>query len=320
MSEIVTNAKALTGENGLKFNYSFVEKVNRDGEGFLKQAAEGMNNFFRDKIREASFVRKILPPDMVTASDLVENLDNDQPMRVVYVESGSFARPLTYLAQPEERYKMFKKVPVFFTDISSEEFFKPLTEILTYRIPFKNIIQEQYMKEIQKEEDRLFINAVNSVVDDRLAGTIPGLPADPFAEVTAAGLFSNKHVVAAANAMVGKEIPASIVLVNEQDFNNLALLDNTVLGSGVVGDQYLRGITTDTLWGKKFVRSIKNDIIPPGTAYMFSTPEFFGNFSVLQDLKSFMRLEDGNKLRFRLFENVGMSIININGVVRIKTQ
>ena len=295
-------------------NMAFISGIDTKG---VEKAASALTDFIRVKIRESSFARKILPPKPVTSTDLVQSQETDQPMRLVEMDKVSEAYPITFLEPAQEKYYQGKRFPVYYTKLASEEFYKPTQEIMTYRVPIKTIVQENYLKDLQKAEDKMFINTVNKIIDDRLAGAIPSGVADPTAEYSVAGPFTPDILAEGLKSIVLKEIPMGPILINEVDFLDLLKLKQNAVGSAILENIVVNGYTYTKLLGQTFIRTIKHDVVVPGTIYLFSTPEFLGVFDVLEDVKAFVK-QEGSHLRFYLWETVGMAIGNINGVARIK--
>jgi hypothetical protein len=59
------------------------------------------------------------------------------------------------------------------------------------------------------------------------------------------------------------------------------------------------------------------DVVKPKEIYLFTTPEFLGVFDILTDVKAYIE-QKGSHLRFHLYETIGMSFGNVNGVAKIK--
>jgi hypothetical protein len=68
--------------------------------------------------------------------------------------------------------------------------------------------------------------------------------------------------------------------------------------------------------GYNFIRTMKKDIVPYKSIYLFSTPEYLGVFDILTDVKAFVE-QKGSHLSFYLYESIGMAIGNTNGVAQI---
>lgn len=304
MSIIDDSAKATL------YNTSFVQKVSTQ-EGCDKVAGMA-TDFCRVKIREGSFTRKILPPKQITGADLDQAVDSDSPMRIIHKDKVSEAYPVTFREQAQQRYYIGNKFQVFYANIQSEEFTKVTEELQTYRVPIKQIIQENYLKDIQRAEDKSFLDTVNAILlkkeSEKIGTSVYRTSEDRFTPATLAeGL----------KLLVAKELPIGTILINEQDWMSLLQLQQDAAGSAVMEDIIHNGYSYTKLLGYNFVRTIKGDIVPPGRIYMFSTPEYLGVFDVLEDVKAYMKTE-ANKFSFHLWETIGISIGNDNGVAMIQ--
>lgn len=288
-------------------NQAFLHSLNTKG---TEKAASAMTDFVRVKIREASFARKILPPKPVTSTDLVQSLDTDQPMRIVEMDRVSEAYPVTFVEQAHQKYYTGKKFPVYYQKFMSEEFFKPIEEIMTYRVPIKTIVQENYLKDIQIAEDKAFIDTIESIIATREAAK----PGD--AVHTTAGPFTPAILAEAMKLIVSKEIPMGTILINELDFMDLLKLPQTTVGSAVMEDIVSNGFTYTKILGHTFIRTTKMDIVKPGNIYMFTTPEFLGVFDILSDVKAYIE-QKGSFLRFHLYETIAIAFGNVQGFAKI---
>lgn len=296
------------GNQALLDNHAFIQSLNTKG---TEKAASAMTDFVRTKIREVSFARKILPPKPVTSTDLVQSVDTDQPMRIVEMDQISDAYPVTFLEPAHEKYYTGNKFPVYYTKYMSEEFYKPVEEIMTYRTPIKTLVQENYLKDIQKAEDKTFIDTIDKVIADREAKKAGD------AIFQASGPFEPGILAEGIKKIVGKQVPMGTILISELDFLDLLKLKQTSVGSAVMEDIVVNGFTYTKLLGHTFIRTIKYDIVKPGSIYLFTTPEYLGVFDILTDVKAYIE-QKGSHLRFHLYETVGMALGNVNGVAKIE--
>lgn len=292
------------------YNTAFVAKV-ASSEGLEKMAGMA-TDFCRAKIREGSFTRKILPPKQITSADLDQAVDSDSPMRIIHKDKVSEAYPVTFREQAQQRYYIGDKFQVFYANIQSEEFHKVTEELQTYRVPIKQIVQENYLKDIQRAEDKQFIDTVNAILkkkeSEKIGTSVYATSEDRFTPATLAeGL----------KLLVAKELPIGTILINEQDWMSLYQLQQDAAGSAVMQEIIHDGYSYTKLLGRDFVRTIKNDIVPPGRIYIFSTPEYLGVFDILEDVKAFMETR-ANKFSFHLWETIGIAIGNDNGVAMIQ--
>jgi hypothetical protein len=140
-------------------NQSFLEKLD---QGLEKEASVAMSAFVRQKLREDGFTRKILPPTMITAAELDRQL-TEEPTVIVEKEPDSIAANLPFLARPVPRYFTGVRYPVTFQKIQSAEFSKSKFELATYRTDIRTVLQENSVKDLQKQEDQNFYNNVVTV-------------------------------------------------------------------------------------------------------------------------------------------------------------
>jgi hypothetical protein len=297
---------------GLQENQAFIHAVNTKG---TDKTANMLTDFVRLKIRETGFTRKILPPKQITSTDLDRSVDTDTPMRIIEVDRLSEAYTVTFQEQAQERYYTGNKFQVFYKQIMSEKFFKPTQEIMTYRTPIKTIVQENYLKDIQIEEDGTFIAAIEKIIAKRKAQT--GTTSAETAELSLPGIFTPDVLASGLQNLSMAQVPVGTILINEVDFLDLLKSKQTAVGSPIMENIIKDGYSYTTLLGHNFVRTIKHDIVKPGNIYIFSTPEYFGVFDILEDVKAFVK-QEGSSLEFYLWETIGMAIGNIMGVTKIK--
>lgn len=296
------------GNRAMLYNTSFVQQIStKDG---LEKMAGLATDFCRIKIREEGFTRKILPPKQITSADLDQAVDSDSPMRIIHKDKLSKAYPVTFTEQSQQRYYIGNKFQVFYSTIMSEEFFKPIEELQTYRIPIKQIIQENYLKDIQIAEDEQFIKTVDAIITQRETDE------EGSAQYEVAGPFTPAILAEGLKLLVAQEVPIGTILINEQDWMSLLQLQQPAAGSAVMQDIIVNGYSYTKLLGYNFIRTIKNDIVKPGNIYLFTTPEYLGVFDVLNDVKAFMETE-ANKFRFYLYETIGIAIGNTSGIAKI---
>ncbi len=130
-------------------NQTFVDKVY---SGHVKEAMDAASTFVRLKLREEGFTRKILTPQMVTSADLDRDL-TDQPRIIVEKEPDSIAASFSLSAQPELRYFKAERYEVVMYKVASNDFRKSKYELATYKSNIQQILQENSVKDIQKQED-----------------------------------------------------------------------------------------------------------------------------------------------------------------------
>lgn len=289
-------------------NDLFLRKLDT-AEGMDKVAADGAA-FIREKLREVSFARKILPPMYVTQTDLQVSTQHDGVVKIIELEPDSKAMLVNFRGKPTTNYLEGKRVEMPFHTISSEEFQKLEEELLAYRMPLTQIIEQQAVLEIQKIEDETFLRHIDAavalstnVVSANYAAN-GGIPESAFRD-----LF---------NKIDGKQLQTDVMLMDTTTFNRI-IIDNNTQGTfgdgGMKGEIAVNGYKYPTLYGRRIIVSNKTDLLA-NKIYSFTSPEFLGEFNILNDTK-FDIDKKRNLISFSAYETIGMIIANSKGAARL---
>src|SRR2546428_630108 len=103
-------------------NDLFFEKA-ATAEGKEKLAELG-GTYIRDRLREVSFARKILPPQPVTRTECQRSVNHDTLVKIVDIEPNSRAMSMGFRGQPTARFIRAPRFEIAFFTISSEKFEK----------------------------------------------------------------------------------------------------------------------------------------------------------------------------------------------------
>jgi len=267
--------------------------------------AEAGGAFVRQKLRELSFARRIIPPVMVTKEDCQRSEDHDGLVKVIDKEPDSQAIAMTFRGQPEAKYIDGERYTVKFFTISSEKFQKTEQELLSYEMPITKVIEENSVKDIQKVEDKRFIAYVEyAIAQSGLTQTV----SDTTIEKTG--------ISAMVRLLTTKELKLDTLLLTQLDFADVLAWTANDFGDKIQGEVVIDGYKYETLLGYKLVTSIKSDILTEGRFYGFAAPQFLGNFFILNQTKFWVDKE-ANLISFQSWEDIAMGIGNINGAARI---
>jgi len=317
-------------------NEMFATKLG-SAEGKEKIAEYG-GSYIRDRLREVSFARKILPPEQVTRADCQRSVNHDTLVKIVDVEPRSRAMSITFRGQPTARFIRGPKAEIAFFTISSEVFQKTEQELLAYEMPITKIIEENSVKDIQEIEDREFtihieaavqalqveanvtskaLNRVTigttvefSVRKGELARTASGSDATvrPLQRPDLVNLFK---------LLDGNRLRAERLLMTEVDWDDVLQWTVEDFGDRIQSETTVDGYKYNTLLGRAYIRTIKTDILRPGNIYCFTKPEFFGKFYVLNNTKFYID-KIANLITFQAWEDIGMGLINIAAVRKLE--
>lgn len=289
-------------------NDLFLKKLDTK-EGMDKVAAEG-GAFVRDKLREASFARKILPPQYVSQADLQVSVQHDGVVKIVEIEPESKAMVVNFRGKPSTNYIEGKRVELPFHSVSSEKFEKTEEELLAYRMPLTKVIEQNSVLDIQKVEDETFLRHIdNAIADSSNAVNVTyngdgSIPEDGFRQ-----LFDK---------IDSKQLRAEKLLMDTTTFNRIIINNNTndTFGdAGLKGEIAVNGYKYPKLFGRDIIVSNKTDLLAD-KIYTFTAPEYLGEFCILNDTK-FHIDKDRNVIEFSAYETIGMVIANTKSAARM---
>lgn len=279
-------------------NQSFLEKVDA---GLTKEAGVAMSAFVRQKLREDGFTRKILNPIMITAAELDRAL-TEEPQVIVEKEPDSVAANLPFLGRNEIRYFTGSRYAVTFQKIESVEFKKSKFELATYRTDIRTVLQENSVKDLQKQEDQNFYTNITTVATAN---------SNTF---NVAGGFTTQTLMNGLKNLTAKQLPVGCILMNHQMYMDLLKQPATQVGSPVASELLRGQAGMDTFYGWRIITTLKNDILPDNQAIAFAPPQYLGQMYLLQDAMVFLKTE-ADIITFKTYEALGVGLGNVNGAV-----
>jgi hypothetical protein len=272
----------------------------------LPKLAEAAGAFIRQKLREVSFARKILPPVSVTKADCQRSEDHDGLVKIIDIEPDSKAMAINWRSEPDGKYVEGKRYTIPFSTISSEKFEKTEQELLAYEMPITRVIEENSVKDIQKIEDLRFLQYIEAAI------TASGLSATVTDTTVTRSALSQL-----AKLLPGKEIRLGSILMHEIDFADVLAWEARDVGGKIAAEITIDGYRYQSVLGYKLITSIKNGVVPQGTIYGFAEPQFLGNFFMLNQTKFWID-KRANMISWQAWEDVGLGIGNINGCCKIE--
>jgi hypothetical protein len=305
-----------------------------------KIAAFG-GSYIRDRLREVSYARQILPPEPVTKADCQRSVNHDTLVKIVDVEPESRAMPLTFRGQPKARFIRAPRAEIPFYTISSEKFEKTEQELLAYEMPITKVIEDNSVKDIQEIEDREFTihieSAVQAIQQEANGGSVTTLNASAIIAGSvvessvrkgelARGASTDDGVVRPLQRpdLVNllkllnlNRLRAERFLMTEGDFTDILQWTVEDLGDRLQSETTTDGYKYSLLFGHAFVRTIKTDILRTGNMYVFTKPEFFGKFYILNNVKFYID-KIANLITWQSWEDIAIGVINIASVRKLE--
>jgi hypothetical protein len=320
-------------------NELFTQKLG-SSEGKEKMAEYG-GSYIRDRLREVSYARKVIPPEQVTRADCQRSVNHDTLVKIVDVEPQSRALTITFRGQPTARFIRGSKAEVGFYTVSSEVFQKTEQELLAYEMPITKIIEENSVKDIQEVEDREFTSHIEASVQalqlqanggfatplnaSQIAG--PGvvefsirkgeLARTATANDATVRPIQRPDIINLFKLLDGNRLRSERLLMTEVDWDDILQWTLDDFGDRLQSETAVDGYKYNTLFGRSYIRTVKTDILRPGNVYTFTKPEFFGKFYVLNNTKFYID-KIANVITFQAWEDIGMAIINIASVRKLE--
>lgn len=309
-------------------------------EGTEKLAEFG-GTYIRDRLREVSFARKMVPPEQVTRADCQVSTQHDTLTKIVQLEPKSRAMSITFRGQPTARYIRAPRMEAAFFTISSEQFQKTEQELLAYDMPITKIIEENSVKDIEEVEDRTWLCHVEAAVQamqyEANGNAYTELSATTIGNGTVVEFSVRKGELARTAAtddatvrpvqrpdivnlfkmLDGRRLRAERMLLTEVDSDDVLQWTVEDFGDRLQSETAVDGYKYNTLLGRPFIRTIKTDILRPGNIYCFTKPEFFGRFFILNNSKFYID-KVANLITFQAWEDIAMCIANVASVKKME--
>jgi hypothetical protein len=286
------------------FNNLFVTRL--DTSDGLEKAAQAGGAFVRERLREVSFSRAILPPDYVTKADCQRSVNHDTLVKIVDIEPQSSAAAVNFRGKAFERYIEGDRYEIPFFKIESERFRKNEAELLAYDYPVTKVIEENSVKDIQKVEDGKFIEFTNAVIAANGKNVTPA----------AAGPVTTANLVALFKALDNDELAVGTVLMHKSDWDDFMVQPGSSIGSPLASEIVVNGYKYNTILGHKLVVTIKSSIVTPGTMYEFTDPKYLGNSYILNDTKFYIE-KRGDMVSWQTWEYMGMGYGNLRAAAKM---
>lgn len=306
-----------------------------------KLAAE-VGGYVRDRLREASYLEKVIPVQPVTRSDCQISVNHDSLVKIEHLEPRSRAMVVTFRSEPTARLLRGERVEIPFVTIMSEMFSKPEQEFLAYPYPLGKVVEQNSIRDIGEIQDRMFTlyseSAVQALQTEANGGTVTSLNATallsgtpPVESSVIKGELARKattddatvrpiqrsDIVNLIKLMDGNRLETDQLVMTNVDIADVLQWTIEDHGSKIMSETSISGWQYNTLLGKKVIRTIKTDILRRGNVYSYASPEFLGKFYMLNNIKFYID-KVINLIKFVAWKDVGMGIVNIASVRKLE--
>lgn len=297
-------------------NNTVLDQLDSRDPGIQKEAADTINDYVRIKMREDGFLRRILPPVTMTNDELDRQVDTDLPVKVVDKEPNSpGAISVPFASLPQNRYIYGPRFRVMFDRILTPQFMKDVDALRTYDMDIRQIISDNSIKDLLAEEDGKWITVVNALLI--APGTvIPETGAAQWLEISGGVTRENLFEALKTLPRTSRHLNVATVLINNVTIFDIAKFTRNEVGGDLSENMFRTGFTEEKLLGVRFIITIKRDLVPDGTIFLFADPKFMGKFYVLEDTTMFIERK-AFMLKFFAYESIGAAIANVAAIGRV---
>ncbi len=283
--------------------------------GREKQAADAVNDFTRLKMREDGFFRRIVPPLQISNDELDRQVDTDKPVKVVDKEPDSPAAvSVPFATLPINVYIRGPRYRVLFDRIVTPRFTKDVDELRTWVMDIRQVLSDNAIKDMLAEEDSKFLTAVNtSLVGQDVV--VPGSGTIQWQTISGGITRDTMEDAFKILPRTPSHLEVDTVLINNVTIRELMKWPRDEMGGDFSQDLVKNGWSEQEFMNARWIISIKRDLIPDDSIYMFGAPKFVGKFFLLEDATMYIRKEAW-MLEFFCYLTGGGSIGNTNSLAR----
>ena len=305
-------------------NREILDAITDAEDGQIKNAASAASNMIRRRIREDGFSRNILPPKTVTNDGLDRVPDHDRPVIIEDMEPGSKgAKSIPFGDSADTSFYYGNKFVCSFNVITTPEFTKDINELRTYRMDLRKVITDNALRDMQAEEDYQFINTVDQIVGTAgQASAATGYNQNINVVKTGAAngtFFSREDYVQVLSVLEDLSLNNSVILMNRKTAKSFLTMDRSEIGGDLAQTLLTDGLGAlqeAEIFGVRHLFTIKRDIIPDDTVYIFAEPEYLGRFYTLQDPTMYVEKKK-DILRFSARETLSVTFANLAGCAKV---
>ena len=298
-----------------QFNASFIEKIaTTEGQAQLSEAGK---QYVKTELQEAAFSRAILPQEPITTADCQRNVNDNSLYVIRDIEPGVSALGVDNLGEPDGNYVKGERYTIPIVNFVTKRFQITVEDLRAYQYKITKRIEDKSVPILEKLEDKFFLRMIGGALSIggkmvQGAGLLPG-------DTTAHDLTLNPadHIKLKNTLQAGiaggaeKKLEVSCMLGTQEVYESLIMIPN--VGDDFGKDRVLNGITSDTLYGTKFTRTIKSDLLPNGHIWAFTAPDFLGHNFALGE-PTFEIKSNFGLIEWQTKESIGMGIGNNSSV------
>jgi hypothetical protein len=293
-----------------QFNDEFLTKVaSLEGQAQLSEAGR---QYVKTELQETAFSRAIIPQEPVTAADCQRNVNDNSLYLIRDVEPGVSALGVDNLGEPDGNYIRGERYTIPIVNFVTKRFQITVEDLKAYQYKITKRIEDKSVPILEKLEDKLFLRMAGaaalatggkSILTGGEFGTGTGNP----------GITTFDHVELKNKLQSGgaKKLEVANMLMTQEMYETIIEVPTAADDFGT--SRVIDGISSDTAFGTKVIRTIKSDLIPTGHTFAFTKPDFLGHNFALGEPTFEIKSQFG-LIEWQTKESVGMGLGNTEAV------
>lgn len=286
-----------------------------DNGTHTKEAETMFSGYIRDRLRDVQFSRKILPPQNVTrdTQGVQVSTRHDGLVWIGEIEPESRAMAITWTGEPDTQYLKSKRYEVPFFQIASPESEITQQELWASRTPIHKIVEKNTVNDMEMIADWYFLTQVEAAIlatGQVVKGTATNAGA-------ASGDIQPDDLVNLQALLTEEERGGKVMLINQTDLNKTMKWTTLDAGDKLKGEMVNGSWNPDNLYKLSVVVTTKTKLLTQGNIYLFSTPEYLGNYLVL-GTTNFALKKERDVIHWSSWEFVAMTIANAYSIGKLE--
>ena len=327
----------------------------KDDPEVKRKLAEASTDFTRLTVREEGLLRRYHPPQPLTVAECDKQLDTDKPVKIVEKEVlQPLSMSVPFGTLPRNFYMVGDKYRVDFSRLVTRNYVADVKTLETQDKDLKTFYKENAILDMTLAEDIPWFDTIDLIVTPTTVPTT-GSWADVLGNgsmvspitgkiqyydfshasrnpLGAAVGFTRESFVESFKILSTGFTPSGLnggddhvpirlhterCLMNVNTALELVKLDHDAFGGPGAEDMLKSGMTETTWMGRKFIFTIKDDIVKDGEMYMSASPEHVGKFYELEEPTMFVDVR-AFMVEFFIYSCIGMSIGNPFSQAKVK--
>ena len=295
--------------SAVQFNEAFLDKIATiEGQSQLSEAGR---QYVKTELLEAAFSRAIVPQEPITTSDCQRNIHDNSLYIIRDIEPDASAVGVDNLGEPNGKYIKGERYIIPVVNFATNRFQITVEDLRAYQYKITKRIEDKSVPVLEKLEDKFFLRLIGAAVAVATAGSqkaVKYYTSDVDLEISTRDIVKIKNTLASGiNGSDSKRKEVGCILMCQEAFETAVIIPSA--GDDFGKDRVLNGISSDTLFGTKVVRTIKSDLLPRGHMWAFTTPDFLGHNFALGD-PNFEIKSNFGLIEWQTKESIAMGIGN----------